>query len=810
MYKKIDSSLKRLFGILLVFSIVIVISANWCQVFAQEQEFGLDDFNLKTECGINGYVKSDASIPLKLYITSKKDDFKGKVSVLVVSDEWNFKVSYEEEVTLPKGEEKEVDIHLSNGTDSNYYKILLVDEKGKQRYSKICKSITSIENNTALVGVLSDSYKNLKYMNGVELSASYGIQTQTIPLDKDSFPENIDALNELSYLIIDDYNSGELNEKQYAALKQWVENGGILYLSLGKEYKKTLELFQDDFLQGTIEGMETTTFGLNSDMNAPTVKADTVKLDETGFDRVISVLSRTCMYTKKKGKGSVMLIGFDLSKDPIISWSAKDDLAKDLYGYFPDTITQMEKNIDSKYQSNYTPDSSLFSFYHGMKPPSVIVFGLIFILYVLFIGPVLYVYLKKKDKREWMWVGIPLGALCFTFLIFICSFATKVYKPVSSSITLFSNDGENASIYSKIISPKNGDISVQYKDNVSDVSVDTFSGYSVNTSSYTIQHNAKGYLFTKNQSKAFSDITNTATLKNSAMTKGFDCDVVMDLTSVKGEITNVSGKDLNHVIVYYLGNYYCVDRLKDQECITLDDSTKWKSVKADAVDHYFIQPEKKGHHFFKSNYDFEIMDAANLQDFVYNRYIVNMESAQVVVFGIVDHYSNDYVNGNIEECNKAIIMNSYSDDKMKGNNYLTDLNGRYIQDNEEIWYEGSDGLCYGFEEGEFIYNVEEDNGMAGQSDMGGPVPVSLVISEPIDDSLLKIEAYNFDSRRYDAIFTNQSTEVKDHLESYVRNGTLKLRYTSVKGRIDEGKGKGFKMPRLDLITSYKEAEDAAN
>ena len=60
----------------------------------------------------------------------------------------------------------------------------------------------------------------------------------------------------------------------------------------------------------------------------------------------------------------------------------------------------------------------MLSNYIAGKLPQIGRFVVIIILYIILVSPAAYFILKKKDKRQWLWVLVPVLACIFTAVIF--------------------------------------------------------------------------------------------------------------------------------------------------------------------------------------------------------------------------------------------------------------------------------------------------------------------------------------------------------------------------------------------------------
>ncbi|XOS92928.1 hypothetical protein ACLMAB_04130 [Brevibacillus laterosporus] len=97
---------------------------------------------------------------------------------------------------------------------------------------------------------------------------------------------------------------------------------------------------------------------------------------------------------------------YDVNAQPLASWDFNRQLWSKL-------VSQYELNSQVRFPYlNRNPNYyNLANHIPGIHVPSASVLFFIWIGYVLLIGPILYVLLKRRDRRDWAWGIIPVSAL---------------------------------------------------------------------------------------------------------------------------------------------------------------------------------------------------------------------------------------------------------------------------------------------------------------------------------------------------------------------------------------------------------------
>ena len=177
------------------------------------------DVSMETFCGIDGFAVYDNPVPIFVTVTYNKD-FTGSIRITPVMENGQTIVAYGEDISLAKGEAKTFSFTPSTLGSNGKVKIELLDEKEKVIYAETDKVSLTIIGTNVVMGILSDDYSGLNYFDGVPAAfGSYQGVINTLELTNTSFPESKDALSILNYILIDNYDTANLSDEQYAALK---------------------------------------------------------------------------------------------------------------------------------------------------------------------------------------------------------------------------------------------------------------------------------------------------------------------------------------------------------------------------------------------------------------------------------------------------------------------------------------------------------------------------------------------------------------------------------------------------------------
>ncbi|HZM73747.1 MAG TPA: hypothetical protein VFC71_10290 [Candidatus Polarisedimenticolia bacterium] len=234
-------------------------------------------------------------------------------------------------------------------------------------------------------------------------------QPAIITLSPADLPDRIEGWATLDRLIWQDVDSNLLSNGQIQAMRGWLAGGGQLIIAGGSAGIGTLSAFPDDLLPyRPTSTVDVPAAALNTLLGgAPAAAPDVPALaGELDHGRALATVGdRVVAADASYGSGSVTILGVD----PASSWLAE---SKDVASLWRRLLPQraaggpLITNDDSQLVSavNQLPALAL--------PPTG---GLLALLggYILLIGPVNYLILKRLDRREWAWITMPALIVVF-------------------------------------------------------------------------------------------------------------------------------------------------------------------------------------------------------------------------------------------------------------------------------------------------------------------------------------------------------------------------------------------------------------
>jgi len=302
-------------------------------------------------------------------------------------------------VDLPTLSDKTFLLYAQPPAFGRELEVALVD--GEQVVAKTKVDFTIHDAGQLMVGVVAERPGDI--VGAIDLLPNQNqLGPVIVPLDPEDLPERVEAWGGLDRLVWQDLDSNRLTSGQLASLRGWVAGGGRLVIVGGTAGPGTLSAFPDALLPyrptATVEIPAASLTGLVGSVPAgtPDLAALGGSLIEgrplvTSGDRVVAA-------ERGYGNGGVTLIGFDPSTPWIADGVAGETLWRRL---LPSrSATGLVLGDDSQLVSAVSQLPAL------ALPP---IGGLIFLLgaYILLVGPINYLVLRRMDRRDWAWITMP-------------------------------------------------------------------------------------------------------------------------------------------------------------------------------------------------------------------------------------------------------------------------------------------------------------------------------------------------------------------------------------------------------------------
>ncbi|MEW8955720.1 hypothetical protein [Clostridium sp.] len=422
------------------------------------------DLEVDISSGFDKQAKVFNITPVNIKIKNLGEDIQGSVEVVLVKDT-DKAISYKKDLSMSKGSEKDITIDVFTNKNHNYKVVfknkdsIVYDEDFKFTYKQ-----------DPLIGILSDDINSIAYFNKIPNieNRNSTIKGKIIGFNEKNFPEKSEVLDNFTTILIENFDTSKLSSNQYEAIKNWVNSGGILYIGTGDNYKKTLGIFKDDFLKGKVEKVEDISTDKLSKFITDGKSTDELKLrianmNLEGKEVLVEDKGNPIIQYINKGEGKVVLAGFSFGISPVSDFKYNEEILYKTYS----TITASKERYSNR-------EGDFWSIRQVLRGEGIVpeekqgILKVIFVIYLILVAPVSYIVLKKLDKRELMWITVPVTSLVFSLIIYSTLVIAKnnsVDLDVASVLNLNDNGILSGDSYGKLLDTSKEDFKVSYKDN---------------------------------------------------------------------------------------------------------------------------------------------------------------------------------------------------------------------------------------------------------------------------------------------------------------------------------------------------------
>lgn len=238
---------------------LLLVSATACQ----DSTYNEDRFSVSLSCGYGNNVEINAYAPFYVDVTNLGNNFEGSVQIIVPGRD-NQNVMYEKEISIQQGATKRVEMVAFVEMMTKQVNVRIVNDNGKVIWEELQNCTTLSDLKKVNVGILSDDYSALGYMDHQAFSSYTNLTTQIYELKADTLQTDWHAFDMLDVIVISDFSTDLLSDAQINALSLWVNDGGLLMVGTGSTASKTLAKLNGSLFSVTTQGLQTysTKFGL--------------------------------------------------------------------------------------------------------------------------------------------------------------------------------------------------------------------------------------------------------------------------------------------------------------------------------------------------------------------------------------------------------------------------------------------------------------------------------------------------------------------------------------------------------------------
>ncbi len=420
--------------ILAVVTVATLVASTPPQSIAQQQEEQIAP-QLSAEAGFNGYAKVDTWLPIHVALSSSVA-VEGEI-VVVPEDATDMR--YATLVTLMPGVRREFTLYAPPGSN-----MVRVDFVSADRVlASVRPALRFLSRQDRLVAVLGDPPDTFNFLTA--LSTPFNGRTYVAQIALDRFPDRSAALAALDVLVLSNADTTAFGAAQHAALRAWLVDGGHLIINGGPGAVLVLSGLSDvaparvssalvaTTLDGLLDFARPDVLFALTDNDSADLQAQAVTLSPVVPDAQTLAASRDTplIIRRELGRGLVDQLAFDATLAPARDWAGKTALFAAIVGGrvdLPNALGAIRRDPRRDWRDDYPalvaaralPNAALPAFW------GVAAFLL---LYVLCLGPLNFMLLRRLRKPELAWISIPVVVVAFTVLGLATGFRLRGNEP---------------------------------------------------------------------------------------------------------------------------------------------------------------------------------------------------------------------------------------------------------------------------------------------------------------------------------------------------------------------------------------------
>lgn len=557
---------------------------------------------LQVYAGFETRYRDGNWVPVQVALRNNGPDFSGTLSISAPSynglyigpGNVNTPSYYQQAITLANGAQKQVTIDIPIYFDIQSVLVRLLDSQGN-----VVSSQTGILNplseDDIFVGVLSDQSAGFGPLNAVSLPNQGGSVIVEF-LNASTMPRMAMVLKNFNVIVLDNFTTSNLSAAQLTALHTWVDQGGALIVVGGPEWHRTLTALPAGLLPLAVN--DTTTLvagtqllplggpktghlgqsGVPNTVQFPVTASVATLQGNASKSEIVLASGTTPLITQThQGQGTVCYLAFDPTLEPIVGWPGASALWKGLL--FRSLGDRLLADSNAYPGSGYyggSGQSLLASHVSGLLQsllpntfPSPWTLGILLAGYILVLGPVRLLLLRRLKRRDWSWRIVLSSIVIFSALTYGLAIEEKGTAIISNSVSVvqLSQSGSAAHIttYLGVFAPNQENLQVYIPGNgLVQPSPDTY--YSFGSAGPTADSPAtvistQGGTNVNLQSVGFGTLHSILSEQDRPTREGLVSHLAIENGTLIGTVTNTFNYALSDAYVLIPGNVFSLGQL---------------------------------------------------------------------------------------------------------------------------------------------------------------------------------------------------------------------------------------------------------
>lgn len=420
------SMLKRAFFIITLLAACLSSTARtgWAQ--SPEPPAMTDTVRLDAQAAFGGHFKYGEWVTVWVTLENSGPDIDSDVRIAITGTGGT--MIFTTPAPLPSGARKRLPVYaLPNNFSRQFIVELVSNDKviASQRVALIPHPTV-----TLAIGLATPERGALSLLETVTIPGPTR-PVELIDIQLDDVPDKFEGLRSFDILVLNNTDTSVLRPEQIAAIEIWARQGGRLVLGGGAGGAQTLSGLPASLLPVTnlqmvdlieISGLADWVGG-DRPVRVPGPFTIT-QADQQGGSSLATQGDQPLLHEWNLDRGFVDLILLDLSGSPFDAWNGTTAFWEKLItpgALFPENAP-MDVSARQQFAANISyPLSNL----PMLDLPSVSGLALLLGIYVLLVGPINYLVLRRQKRLHLAWITIPVITLLFSGVSFGVGYALR-------------------------------------------------------------------------------------------------------------------------------------------------------------------------------------------------------------------------------------------------------------------------------------------------------------------------------------------------------------------------------------------------
>ncbi len=406
---------------------------------------------MDVQVGFDGYCRLSDNrgwCPVRIVVSNEGADIDGEIQVSTTDTTDTDADVYCVPALLPGHSRKAFYVYIPADSSSARLSIQLLAE-GKEVLSRQA-TISWLGQEEHLYGVVGGQPSAFNFLSDI---APAGGRAVVAYLELATLPPDPLGWESLDVLILSDVDTAALDSERRQALETWVSHGGHLIVGGGAGVSRTAAgiAWLLPVVPGgikSVENLDALEEWTGVAVQPGPYAVATASMREEG-EALIRQGDLILLARRPYGAGWVDFVAFDAAMNPFINWDGRVRLWQSILE------TRARVVVAPHYASlAYNVVSTI----PGLPAPSVAQIALFLLVYIVLIGPLNYLVLRRLDRRELAWFTIPAIIAGFTILAYVTGFQLRGNRAiVHHLVAVYVPEGMDtgrASSITGIFSPK--------------------------------------------------------------------------------------------------------------------------------------------------------------------------------------------------------------------------------------------------------------------------------------------------------------------------------------------------------------------